>query len=168
MIVIQHTNRDILLQIRDLLRVASQEAYSLPLELLHGSSVGQHIRHTLEFYQCLFEQAPLGFIDYDTRNRNLLLETDVAFGLAFTEQLLTHLQPPLTDSRLVMHLCLAENEPQRVQTTLARELVYMAEHAIHHLAIIKIALRAHFPDIALPAHFGVAYSTIKHQKSIQN
>ncbi|TAG65626.1 MAG: DinB family protein, partial [Runella slithyformis] len=54
------------------------------------------------------------------------------------------------------------------QTTLSRELVYIAEHAIHHLAILKIALRAHFPDIALPVHFGVAYSTVQYQNSIQN
>jgi hypothetical protein len=45
----------------------------------------------------------------------------------------------------------------------ARELLYNLEHAIHHMALIQVAVRQAFPALTLPAHFGVAYSTVQHQ-----
>lgn len=166
MTLLQQTNQHILTQLRDLINTVSYEAYSSPLALLHGSSVGQHVRHTLEFYQCLFEQVPLGFVDYDARNRDLRLETDLAFSTVFVEQLMEWLNQPIEEVYLSMKVFFGE-ESQEVQTTLTRELVYMAEHAIHHFAIIKIALKEEFPEITLPSNFGVAYSTIKYQKSLK-
>lgn len=167
MTLLQQTNRHILAQLHDLLAVISDDAYSSPSALLHGSSIGQHIRHTLEFYQCLFEQVPLGFVDYDARNRDLRLETDVAFSVAFVEHLTHWLGQHIEDMALSMNVCFG-NKNQIVQTTLMRELIYMAEHAIHHFAIIKIVLREQFPAIKLPDNFGVAHSTIKYRESVSS
>jgi hypothetical protein len=47
-----------------------------------------------------------------------------------------------------------------VETSAGRELVYNIEHAIHHIAMIKIAVINLLPHIKLPDNFGVAYSTI--------
>jgi len=47
-----------------------------------------------------------------------------------------------------------------------RELQYNIEHAIHHMAIIKIAIGACFTEVELPANFGVAYSTVRYQKQL--
>ena len=166
MTLLQQTNQHILTQLRDLINTLSYEAYSSPLALLHGSSVGQHVRHTLEFYQCLFEQAPLGFVDYDARNRDLRLETDLAFCSIFVEQLMEWLSQPIEDEVLLMKVFF-EGESQNVQTTLMRELIYVVEHAIHHFAIIKIALKEEFPEIELSSNFGVAYSTIKYRENLK-
>ncbi len=166
MTLLQQTNQQILVQLRDLINAISYEAYSCPLALLQGSSVGQHVRHTLEFYQCLFEQAPLGFVDYDARSRDLRLETDLAFSAAFVEELTGWLNQPIEDVYLFMKVFLGE-QSQEVQTTLTRELVYIAEHAIHHFAIIRIALKEEFPEIELPSNFGVAYSTIKYRETLK-
>jgi uncharacterized damage-inducible protein DinB len=166
MTLLQQTNQDILVQLRDLINTISYEAYSCPLALLHGSSVGQHIRHTLEFYQCLFEQAPLGFVDYDARNRDLRLETDLAFSAVFIDKLTEWLNQPVEEVGLSMKIFFGEKS-QEVQTTLTRELVYIAEHAIHHFAIIKIALKEGFPEIELPSNFGVAYSTVKYRETLK-
>jgi len=164
MTLLQQTNQHILAQLKDLLNVISEHAYASPLALLHGSSVGQHVRHTLEFYQCLYEQVPLGFVDYEARNRDLCLETDPAFSATFAENIMLWLSRPIEDVSLTMMVCF-ENQNQEVQTTLMRELIYMAEHAIHHFAIIKIALAEAFPKIELPSNFGVAYSTIQYRES---
>lgn len=166
MTLLQQTNQHILTQLRDLINTLSYEAYSLPLALLHGSSVGQHVRHTLEFYQCLFEQAPLGFVDYDARNRDLRLETDLAFSSIFVEQLMVWLSQPIEDEILLMKVFF-EEESQNIQTTLMRELIYVVEHAIHHFAIIKIALKEEFPEIELSSNFGVAHSTIKYRENLK-
>ena len=42
-----------LLQIKDLLQVIKTEHFTKKTEVLSGSSVGQHIRHILEFYLLL-------------------------------------------------------------------------------------------------------------------
>lgn len=164
--LLQRTNLDLLLQLRNLLTIISYEAYSSPLTLLHGSSVGQHIRHTLEFYQCLFEQAPHGFVDYDARNRDLRLENDPDFSLAFIHTLEEALTKTISNTPIILKTSFLGSQSEEIQTSPARELVYMAEHAIHHFAIIKIALKEQFPEIALPAHFGVAYSTIKYRENV--
>jgi hypothetical protein len=164
MTLLQRTNLDVLLQLKDLLKIISPAAYSDPLPLLHGSSVGQHVRHTLEFYQCLFEQAPHGFVDYDARQRDLRLENDPAFSITKVDQLVEALKKTIPTNQIILKASFLENDTEEIQTTWARELVYMAEHAIHHFAIIKIALREQFPEIAVPIHFGVAYSTIKYRE----
>ena len=47
-----------------------------------------------------------------------------------------------------------------VTTTFYREIVYNAEHTLHHLALIKVALREMELDI-VGDDFGMAYSTLK-------
>ena len=57
------------------------------------------------------------------------------------------------------------DESLKVPTNEERELVYNIEHAIHHMAIIRIGIENDFPHAHLPDKFGFAYSTIKHLKS---
>jgi len=52
----------------------------------------------------------------------------------------------------------------RIKTNALRELAYNIEHAIHHMAIIKIGINEVSPYILLPSAFGVASSTIRHLK----
>ncbi len=47
-------------------------------------------------------------------------------------------------------------------STFGREMVYSVAHAIHHYALISIMAR--LMDAKLPEHFGVAPSTVAHQK----
>ena len=50
-----------------------------------------------------------------------------------------------------------------VSSSFFRELTYLIEHTIHHLAIIKIGLNEVYPAIEIPKNFGVAHSTIRYQ-----
>ena len=45
-----------------------------------------------------------------------------------------------------------------------REVMYNLEHAIHHHALIKVAI-IHFTDLDLPDSFGVAPSTMEYRKA---
>lgn len=164
--IIQDTNQAVLSQLSDLLNAISPQAYTTPLSLLQGSSVGQHVRHTIEFYQCLFQQSEQGLVDYDARTRNLRLETDPIFAAQMAEELLEETELHEANRKLLLRVCFGQDEPQEIETTLARELVYLAEHAIHHFAIIKIALRADFPEVLIPEDFGVAYSTLKYRQQV--
>jgi len=51
----------------------------------------------------------------------------------------------------------------QIPSSFARELLYNIEHAIHHMALVQVAVQNAFPTIELPQHFGVAYSTVQHQ-----
>jgi len=50
------------------------------------------------------------------------------------------------------------------ESTLGREAMYAVVHAIHHYALISVM--CHLLEIPLPEGFGVAPSTLKHQKDL--
>lgn len=139
--------------------------YRQPLDVLSGSSVGQHTRHVIEFYQCLVEQSSSvpATINYAARRRDILIESDPAYALQLIETLskrfaeLEELSPCLV-------ACDEHHEGNAtVTSTIGRELLYNIEHAIHHLAIIRIALKHIDQVFELPEHFGIAPSTIRHR-----
>lgn len=67
---------DTLSQLRYVINQLTQEEYTLKLTILNQSSVGQHVRHVLEFYICLSQGIGPGVVDYDRRTRNLSIEND--------------------------------------------------------------------------------------------
>lgn len=143
------------------------DLYQQPLDILSGSSIGQHTRHIIEFYQCLLEQSadqPTPLINYAHRRRDQRIETEPDYALACVDQICGQL--PEVNEAATCRLDCSEHGHDHLETrsTLGRELQYNIEHTIHHLAIIKIALRQMAPDIVLPAQFGVAPSTIRHRQ----
>ena len=46
-------------------------------------------------------------------------------------------------------------------SSLSRELLFVYDHAIHHLAIIRIGLTCHFSYVNMHRDLGVSPSTIK-------
>ena len=68
------SHKSALLEIKKLTIVLSDEVYSKPLDILSGSSIGQHMRHIVEFYTCLIAQHEQQVINYDLRTRNQLIE----------------------------------------------------------------------------------------------
>jgi len=146
------------------------QVYAMPLELLFGASIGQHTRHFIEFYQCLLDQLVSAdrAVNYALRARDLRIEEDPEFASHQIDGICARL---LTingnmSCTLVCNEHLEEHSGITVPSNLEREVIYNIEHTIHHLAIIKIGLYAIAPRIALPAHFGVAPSTIQHKQKL--
>ncbi|MEO0899212.1 MAG: hypothetical protein AAFY71_22565 [Bacteroidota bacterium] len=147
------------------LTALTHNEYCQGLEVLSGSSLGQHTRHVIEFYQCLVDQCKEGKVNYDCRKRNLMIEQNPDFALQVIEDILQKL-PLFRQDKAVKLICDYDNgvdENSFTWSSYGRELAYNIEHTIHHLAMIKIGLRQMRPDIALPQGFGVAPSTIRHQ-----
>ncbi|MEO5905692.1 MAG: DinB family protein [Saprospiraceae bacterium] len=139
--------------------------YSQQLELLSGSTIGQHTRHILEFYQCLTEQslAEGPVINYARRRRDYRIETDPAYALQLSDVIVTQLDH-LNETQSCQLNCEEHGQENLlIESTIGRELIYNIEHTIHHLAIVKIELRHAMPSLDLPTHFGVAPSTIRHR-----
>jgi hypothetical protein len=155
-------------QVKVYLQQLPASSYSRPLDLLSGASIGQHTRHILEFYDCLIAQHETGEVNYDIRERDNQIETDPQFAMSVIDRICEVL--PACDPDQVLILAhgydTAGDQLVRVKTTFARELVYNVEHAIHHLAMIKIGLKILSPAMKLPSEFGVAPSTIRHKNKI--
>jgi len=139
--------------------------YGQQLELLSGSTIGQHTRHILEFYQCLSEQsiAEVPVINYARRRRDYRIETDPSYALQLADVIIAQMSD-LNESQPCRLNCEEHGqESLLIESTIGRELIYNIEHTIHHLAIVKIALKHAMPSLELPTHFGVAPSTIRHR-----
>ncbi|HVU83277.1 MAG TPA: hypothetical protein VHC50_00460 [Puia sp.] len=145
-------------QLGELLEQLSDEQYCQPIALLSGATVGQHIRHIIECFQELEEGYSIDRVNYDLRKRDRRLETDrdlVFLQMTFVESALAK-----PDKSLKLHAAFDEGVEVTLSSTYYRELMHNLDHAIHHMAMIRVGLTA-MPGIALPEDFGVAYSTLK-------
>lgn len=143
------------------------DQYQQKLEVLFDASIGAHTRHFVEFFQCLIEQIEGAddVIDYSKRQRDHQIETDPLFAAVCVRRIQGQLVN-LQDEKVYQLECsdhLPGDECLSVQTNLSRELMYNIEHTIHHLAIIKIGIQAIEQQMDIPAHFGVAPSTIRYR-----
>lgn len=162
--ILQQTTADILNQLKNIIAVLGNEAYGKPLPVLSSNTVGKHVRHIIEFFDCMFQSMQTDIVNYDDRTRNLNLETNTVYTIHKIEELISLVQAINANRPIEMVFSYAPNETTVINTLLYREMAYNIEHAIHHMAIIKIAIMQEFPHIELPEHFGVAYSTIQYQE----
>ena len=145
------------------LKAIDPKDYQQAIPLLSNSTLGEHTRHFIEFYQCLLRQIGSGSINYDTRQRDKRIERNPSFALATIDEIIQQLgHLPLKKA------CTLYSEVELAHpfsTNVERELLYNLEHSIHHLAIIKIGLAILLPDLVLPKNFGVAASTVKYRQT---
>lgn len=162
---INETSRQNITTLGQLIRTLPEGRYTTADPLLMNSSIGQHTRHILEFYVCLFDQMDQGWVNYEARERNLQIETDTTRALQVIDWIANRLMQCEHDVPLFLHTDALAMESQRIGTSFFRELAYCLEHAIHHMAIIRIAVDYHHPLLNMQEHFGVAPSTIQHRLS---
>lgn len=162
---LRQTANEILTQISNLTAKLGDKNYAMPLETLSGNSIGKHVRHILEFFGSLVDGYAERTVNYDKRKRDEELETSCDAAVAAIKRIHYALA---ADTRMMITLTGSyeqdQEESYKVITTFYRELVYNIEHAIHHMAIIRIAVKIEFPYLSLPPGFGIAYSTLKHQE----
>jgi hypothetical protein len=152
-----------LCQLADFISVIDPEHYRATSELLLGSSIGQHVRHIVEFYSCLKEGYASQKVNYDQRKRDLVIERDKMSALLLIADLMKWMDEAKPCAiTLEGSYETDEKEIFSIMSHLERELVYNIEHSIHHMAIIKIAA-VNLYGYQLPADFGVASSTLKHR-----
>lgn len=155
-------------EIGHLLQNLTDREYALPLTLLSGSSVGQHVRHVLEFYTSLLGSAETRIVDYDARLRQADLENETEAALLRIGEILQGLSQLTGDYALTLHGNYSADTDMElsVPTTLYRELAYNLEHSIHHQALIKMGVTALGKAKVLHEDFGIAPATIRHRRSL--
>lgn len=142
----------------------SREEYSRPITMLHGATIGQHVRHILDMFLCVARDLPQGIVNYESRQRDPLIETDPTRAISTMEKLLAEL--PAQDRPLEVEgsYDVGSGTPVRARSTYHRELLYNFEHTVHHMALIRIGLMA-LGHVDVPEGFGVAPSTMKHRQA---
>lgn len=156
---------DVVQQLSDLLKQIKPNEFSQSLCVLNGSSIGQHTRHIVEFYQCLLKGVTGGVVDYDARVRNLILENDLDFTINVLQEIESQIENIKNPNKpLLLAVSYCSEHQDFIETNFIREMVYLVEHSIHHYALIRIGIQENFAGIAIPKNFGVAYSTVKHRE----
>lgn len=150
-------------EIKRVLVQLNKEQYSYPSETLFGATIGQHIRHILEFYQSALNGLDSKIVNYDNRKRNLLIETDKEYAIQIIESINSSLSVAILDESIVLegNFCAEEGKKMKIKSSFFRELAYCLEHSIHHQALIKVGLLEVNCLSFIDDTFGLAPATIR-------
>ncbi|MEP4891377.1 MAG: hypothetical protein ABJV04_15220 [Aliiglaciecola sp.] len=136
-----------------------------------SGSAGMHMRHILDHYLALKNGLDLKFIDYDKRNRHTKTESCPQAAIKQWQEIEAWLEN-VCQQDLNMELMVSSEvnankvEQARVQSTLARELIFISSHAIHHFSLLSVIQSLRGNDT--PENFGVAPATISFQRDEMN
>ena len=150
-------------EIKRVLLQLNKEQYSYPSKTLFGATIGQHVRHILEFYQNALDGLESKMVNYDNRKRNLLIETNKEYAIQIIEAINSSLSISITDESIVLegNFCVEEGQKMQIQSSFFRELAYCLEHSIHHQALIKVGLLEINCMSYIDDTFGLAPATIR-------
>jgi len=139
------------------------------VESRHAKTAGPHLRHVLDHYSSFLSGLPDLRVDYDARERDIRLESEIPFAIDRLREILGGLV--LVDLELLelpIDVRLEAGGPEDEQwsrSTVRRELQFLLSHTVHHFALIAMVLERHGVPVA--EDFGVAPSTLKHWQSHQ-
>jgi hypothetical protein len=160
---LQQAVNNVFVQLAESLQQISQQEYSQPCKTLFNNTIGQHVRHVIELFQCLDKGYEEGVVNYEKRKRDQAIETDKELAGRLLLGIHSGLGKPNRELTLEATYDDHSAEPIRIATNYFREIAYNLEHTIHHMALIRVGL-AEVTSITLPDDFGVASSTVKYKK----
>ena len=131
--IVQNLNRGI-----SLLNSISDDQYANNSTAPYYSSIGIHMRHILDVFNCIFKGIEKGQIDLTARQRNELAETKVAVGLDYFDRIIALLNEVREEDldRLVEVKDDLGLGMITANYTIAAALIQAHSHAIHHFASI--------------------------------
>jgi hypothetical protein len=133
------------------------------------ASVGSHLRHVLEFYECFLDGVESSHIDYDARKRDESVERNRFVAADRIRSIIQRLETaPALRGDSTVFVRMEDAEAGRFQdpflcSSVSRELQVLSSHTIHHFALIALTLKFHGIDV--DQEFGVAPSTLRFRAS---
>jgi uncharacterized damage-inducible protein DinB len=153
----------VFLQLTGSLDQLRPDQYIHPCKNLSGNTVGQHVRHIIEMFQCLEAGYTNGEVDYEKRKRDHQIETDKNFASGILKEICLHISRDNKTLLLLTYYDDLQDKPEKISTNYFREVAYNLEHSIHHMALIRVGLRE-LGDMTVDESYGVASSTLKYRK----
>jgi uncharacterized damage-inducible protein DinB len=130
------------------------------------AGIGQHVRHVLDHYKAFQSGLSLLCVDYNQRHRNGLEETrpEVALSqVSNLKQWLRELDITNQNVDVISEINVRVTESQAMQSNIERELLYLINHSIHHMAYAS--LLASQLGTSLPHHIGLAPGTATYERA---
>jgi len=121
-----------------LINYVSDEDYCNTNIAPYHSSIGGHMRHILDVFNCIFIGIESGEINLINRNRNELVEKYTSNGLDYFDEIIIKLQG-LKDSNFNRLVDVTDDLGMGTVTssyTLGAVLIQAHSHAIHHFASV--------------------------------
>ena len=120
---------------------ADQTQYAQGLAFGFHSPLGAHFRHSIDHVDALLNGIATGEICYDRRERGTAIEQDRAAGLAAAADRAALVraipEPALSSTITVLALTAPEAPEMRCTSSIARELLYVFHHTVHHTALMS-------------------------------
>lgn len=106
------------------------------------SCIGSHIRHILDFYDCILDGIESLNIDLTNRKRDEEMHRNCNYALRNVERVISELQQ-LDEAKLIKYFDVVDDlglGKVTIQYTIGGILAQANSHAIHHYAIINYIL----------------------------
>lgn len=164
-------NKRWLRQALDLLGRIDDRRFSTSPRGLAPHRVCSHLRHIVEFYECFLDGLESTHIDYDSRKRDLNMEASPEAAATRVCAIIDRLETePALQFDNVLFVRVEDSEvlglsDPYLMSSVARELMTLSSHTIHHFALIGMTMRTH--GVVLDPDFGMAPSTLRHQERMQ-
>lgn len=126
-----------------------------------GTPIGAHYRHVLDHFAVLIRSSERGVVDYEARDRDPRIERERTHAQEVTTVVLRAVRELDPERSLQIRLrggAAAELDLGTIPTTMARELVFVMLHAVHHYALVALELRMR--GVPVDPSFGVAPATL--------
>ena len=162
----------VLLAITQLLRLIhslSDEQYANTTDLTVQYNIGPHVRHCLDHIKALATGLSKGIVDYEDRDRESPCGTHRGAALLSLKELENHFSSKvlgqntstgtLISIRVANEVSKSKITIDTLESTVGREIAFVASHTVHHLAIIKLIGAAQ--GIRFEAEMGLAPGTQK-------
>tara|TARA_R110000868_G_scaffold304437_28_gene565520 strand:- start:16255 stop:16797 length:543 start_codon:yes stop_codon:yes gene_type:complete len=152
----------------ELLNEISNEMYASNNGIYNKSGIGRHFRHIVEHYFSLVNEQN-SFVDYDSRERDLKLESDREFMISTMKAIISSLEESLKvpeylkkEVRVRSNEGIGEEDSPLSTSTIRRELQFLISHTVHHYALIGLILKT--TGFNPSPDFGIAPSTLKYEQ----
>ncbi|WJG09830.1 hypothetical protein [Aliiglaciecola sp. LCG003] len=153
---------EIVQQAKQFLQDVTQHDYICTSNPHSSGSAGAHMRHIIDHYTALISGVESGIIDYNKRDRLSNLETCPVLAKTKWDDIehwfLQHSEVSLQhELQVISEISITQAKSVQVTSTLGRELVFVANHAIHHFFLLAV-LRS-LQGKSSPNSFGIAPAT---------
>jgi hypothetical protein len=171
--------REVLEQKKVLLEMVSDEDYVKRIPAFFDAAISAHVRHSLQHIQRVLSLVGSHIEDattlcYDDRERKNDVEKSRAKAIKLTDKMIGILDGMQSEDFLLpVHAEFVasassgnSNGKYAVESSIERELSFVAHHATHHLALISLMLKSE--GYAVTKDIGLANSTRLHHATMLN
>ena len=157
-------------EVQQLVKACNGKHYNQPCT--HSESgIGRHVRHILDHFCALQDGLQRDLINYNCRHRDSSIEDNPTIALALIVEMQQWLMQADNDLceraiKIETEVSLSQQKNMRFMSSLSRELCYLINHTVHHVAYAKLV--AQHLGIEIDGAIGVAPSTASYFRQKNN